>query len=192
MKRVCVYAGSNLGAHPDYVHHAKELGRALVNNGLELVYGGSRLGLMGELANQVLVLGGSVTGVMPTGLFRGEVVHTGLTQLIEVKDMHERKATMSRLADAYIALPGGFGTFEELFEMICWAQIGIHQKPIGIFNIAGYYTPLLQMIDHSIAAGFVKEEHKQLLLSASDSESLIQLLQSYVTPVFGNKWNQLS
>ncbi|MET3292005.1 TIGR00730 family Rossman fold protein [Brevibacillus fluminis] len=192
MKRVCVYAGSNLGAHPDYVHHAKELGRALVNNGLELVYGGSRVGLMGELANQVLELGGSVTGVMPTGLFRGEVVHTGLTQLIEVKDMHERKSTMSRLADAYIALPGGFGTFEELFEMICWAQIGIHQKPIGIFNIAGYYTPLLQMIDHSIAAGFVKEEHKQLVLSASDSESLIQLLQSYVTPVFGNKWNQLS
>lgn len=192
MKKICVYAGSNIGTHPDYVHHAIELGIEIAKSGLELVYGGSRVGLMGELANAVLTNGGRVTGVMPTGLFRGEVVHTGLTELIEVKDMHERKATMSRLADAYIALPGGFGTFEELFEVLCWAQIGIHKKPIGLFNIAGFYTPLLHMVEHSVTAGFVKEEHKQLLLFGTDSASLIQQLQSYIPPVFGSKWNQLS
>lgn len=192
MKKICVFAGSNVGNHPDFLHHARQLGIELAKNGLELVYGGSKIGLMGELANQVLEHGGRVTGVMPTGLFRGEMAHTGLTELIEVKDMHERKATMSKLADAYIALPGGFGTYEELFEVISWAQLGIHQKPIGVFNIAGYYTPLIEMVDHSVRAGFVLEAHKQLLLSASDSATLIQKLKDFKTPVFGNKWSQLS
>jgi uncharacterized protein (TIGR00730 family) len=187
MKRICVFAGSNVGAHSDYVFHAQELGREIAENGFELVYGGSKVGLMGEVANKVLEHGGKVIGVMPTGLFISEKVHTSLTELIEVKDMHERKATMSHLADAYIALPGGYGTFEELFEAVSWARLGIHKKPIGIFNIAGYYTPLLEMIDHAIKAGFVQEAHKKLFVAANDSQSLIRKLKEYEPPVFGNK-----
>jgi uncharacterized protein (TIGR00730 family) len=192
MKRICVFAGSNLGSNIEYTLHAQELGKEMAENGFELVYGGSKIGLMGEVANKVLEYGGKVTGVMPTGLFRGEMVHTGLTELIEVKDMHERKATMSDLADAYIALPGGYGTFEELFEVISWAQLGIHKKPIGIFNIASYYTPLIDMIDHAVRGGFVQEAHKQLFVSASDSQTLLKKLKEFQSPEFGNKWNQLS
>ncbi len=192
MKKICVFAGSNLGTHPKYKLHAQELGEEIAKNGLELVYGGSRFGLMGEVANKALEHGGNVIGVMPTGLFRGELVHTGLSQLIEVKDMHERKATMGDLSDAYIALPGGYGTFEELFEVVSWAQLGIHQKPIGLLNIEGYYVPLLDMIDHAIKSGFVQEAHKQLLVSAEDSRTLIQKLKEYQPSVMKNKWNQLS
>ncbi|BCJ87072.1 LOG family protein [Effusibacillus dendaii] len=192
MKRICVFAGSNLGTHPDYRQSAVRLGEEIVKNGLELVYGGSKVGLMGEVANKVLEHGGRVIGVMPTGLFRGELVHTDLSELIEVKDMHERKAVMGKLADAYIALPGGLGTFEELFEAASWSQLGIHQKPIGVLNIADYYTPLIGMIEHAVNAGFVKDVHKQLLIAASDAGTLIQKLKQYRPPTLGNKWNQLS
>ncbi|UOF92410.1 TIGR00730 family Rossman fold protein [Fodinisporobacter ferrooxydans] len=192
MKRICVFAGSNLGSNPEYTTAAQDLGKAIAQNGFELVYGGSKVGLMGEVANQVLAHGGKAIGVMPTGLFRGEIVHTGLTELIQVKDMHERKATMGNLADAYIALPGGYGTFEELFEVISWAQLGIHKKPIGVFNIAGYYSPLIEMIDHAIRGGFVQEVHKELLVSASDSQTLLKKLAEFRTPVFGLKWKQFS
>jgi uncharacterized protein (TIGR00730 family) len=192
VKRICVFAGSNLGAHPKYKVQAQQLGEEIAKNGLELVYGGSRVGLMGEVANTVLAHGGTVIGVMPTGLFRGELVHTGLSQLIEVKDMHERKATMGDLSDAYIALPGGYGTFEELFEVVSWAQLGIHQKPIGLLNIEGYYTPLLNLIDHAVQQGFVQEKHKELLVSAEDARTLIRLLDEYQRPEFGNKWTQLA
>jgi uncharacterized protein (TIGR00730 family) len=191
VKRICVFAGSNLGTHPMYKRHAQQLGEEIARNGLELVYGGSKVGLMGEVANAVLEHGGKVIGVMPTGLFRGEIVHTGLSQLIEVKDMHERKATMGNLSDAYIALPGGFGTFEELFEVVSWAQIGIHRKPIGLLNVEGYYVPLLDMVDHAVKAGFVQEANKQLLLSADDSRALIQRLREYQPLTMKNKWNQL-
>ncbi|MFW5433986.1 TIGR00730 family Rossman fold protein [Paenibacillus apiarius] len=191
MKKICVYAGSNLGNHPDFAAKSKQLGRLMAERQLELVYGGSNVGLMGEVANEMLRLGGKVTGVMPRGLFRGEIVHTQLTELIEVKDMRERKATMSDLADAFIALPGGFGTFEELFEMISWGQLGIHKKPIGVLNIEGYYTPMMEMVRHSIHAGFVKAEHEQLILNSAEPAELLDQLSSYVPPVFGNKWNQL-
>lgn len=133
MKKICVYAGSNLGAQPEFQAHARQLGEEIVKNGFELIYGGSRIGLMGEVADTVLTLGGTVTGVMPKGLFAGEIVHTGLSELIEVEDMHQRKATMNGLADGFIALPGGYGTFEELFEALCWAQIGIHKKTSRYF-----------------------------------------------------------
>ncbi|MCL6442720.1 MAG: TIGR00730 family Rossman fold protein [Alicyclobacillus sp.] len=192
MKRICVFAGSNLGTDPEYKLCSQKLGKAIVQNGLELVYGGSKVGLMAEVANEVLNHGGRVIGVMPTGLFRGEMVHTGLSQLIEVKDMHERKATMNRLSDAFVALPGGYGTFEELFEVISWAQLGIHQKPVGVLNIAGYFTPLLNMIDHAVKAGFVQEAHKKLLVSASDPVSLIEKMRNYQAPILGNKWQQFS
>lgn len=188
MKWVCVFAGSNPGAHPAYLAHAQRLGEAIAAGGMGLVYGGSRMGLMGEVANRVLANGGQVIGVMPTGLFRGELVHTGITQLIEVKDMHERKATMGNLSDAYIALPGGYGTFEELFEVISWAQLGIHRKPIGLLNVEGYYEPLLHMVDHAIQAGFVQDRGRALLVAAADSEELLARVQAYQPPSLEDKW----
>ena len=154
MKTVCVYSGSNMGENPEYKKKAAELGAYIAGKGLRLVYGGSRTGLMGVIADPVLENGGEVTGVMPKGLFQGEVVHQRLTELVEVGGMHERKAKMMELSDGFIAMPGGFGTFEELFEVLCWAQIGIHQKPIGLYNISGYFEPLLEMLKHSVQEGF--------------------------------------
>jgi len=191
MRKICVFAGSNLGSNSQFKISARELGEVLVDKGIELVYGGSNTGLMGEVANRVLELGGTVTGVMPKGLFRGEVVHRGLTTLIEVEDMHQRKAKMSELADGYIALPGGFGTLEELFEVICWAQIGIHQKPIGIFNIDQFYSPLLHTITHMIEAGFVKASHQNLFVAGSDAVELVEGMLNYQSPILENKWDKV-
>lgn len=154
MKTVCVYSGSNMGADPEYKKKAAELGFYIAEKGLRLVYGGSRMGLMGVIADTVLENGGEVVGVMPKGLFTGEIVHQQLTELIEVSGMHERKAKMSELAEGFIAMPGGFGTFEELFEVLCWAQIGIHQKPIGLYNVNGYFEPLLKMLDTAFKKAF--------------------------------------
>jgi uncharacterized protein (TIGR00730 family) len=192
VKRICVFAGSNLGTDPKFKFHAQELGETIARDGLELVYGGSRVGLMGEVANKALEHGGTVIGVMPTGLFAGEFVHPRLSQLIEVKDMHERKAVMGKLSDAYIALPGGYGTFEELFEAVSWAQLGIHRKPIGLLNVAGYFNPLLDMIEHAVTAGFMQDAHRHFIVSADDSVSLIQKLRGYRPPVTKNKWDQLA
>ncbi|MGG0188147.1 TIGR00730 family Rossman fold protein [Bacillus rhizoplanae] len=192
MKRICVFAGSNVGERPEFQAEARQLGEILVQNNIELVYGGSCVGLMGEVANQVLELGGRVTGVMPRGLFRGEIVHQGLTELIEVETMHERKAKMSELADAFIALPGGYGTFEELFEVVCWSQIGIHEKPVGLLNIAEFYTPLLQMVDRAAEEGFMNPSNKKLLVSAKTANELIPKMKEYKRPVMGNKWKQLT
>ncbi|MEI4830054.1 TIGR00730 family Rossman fold protein [Bacillus sp. FJAT-53711] len=192
MKRICVFAGSNVGERPEFQAEARQLGEILVQNNIELVYGGSCVGLMGEVANQVLELGGRVTGVMPRGLFRGEIVHQGLTELIEVETMHERKAKMSELADAFIALPGGYGTFEELFEVVCWSQIGIHEKPVGLLNIAEFYTPLLQMVDRAAEEGFMNPSNKELLVSAKTANELVPKMKEYKRPVMGNKWKQLT
>lgn len=191
MRKICVFAGSNLGERSEFQAQAK-LGEVLVQNNYELVYGGSCVGLMGEVANQVLQLGGRVTGVMPRGLFRGEIVHEGLTELIEVETMHERKAKMSELSDAFIALPGGYGTFEELFEVACWSQIGIQEKPVGVLNIADFYSPLLQMIDRAAEEGFMNPSNKELIVSAATVEELISQMRDYKRPVMGNKWKQLS
>src|SRR5260370_39829315 len=148
MRRICVFAGSNVGVRPEYSEAARALGRELVKRGLGLVYGGASVGLMGVLENTVLAEGGEVIGVMPRGLFRREVPHMGLTEMHEVNSMHERKALMADLADGFIALPGGFGTFDELFEITTWAQIGLHSKPIGVLDVAGSFAPLIALIVH--------------------------------------------
>lgn len=191
MKSICVFAGSNVGEHPDYQLQTSELGKLIAEKNCRLVYGGSRIGLMGEIANAVLKNGGEVVGIMPKGLFSGEIVHQGLTEFIEVATMHERKAKMSELADGYIALPGGLGTFEELFEVLCWAQIGIHQKPVGLFNIRNYFGPLMAMIDNSITAGFSNASHLSLINIADRPNELIGQLENYIPKTLEKKWKQL-
>ncbi|EJL22085.1 TIGR00730 family Rossman fold protein [Brevibacillus sp. BC25] len=191
MKRICVYAGSNPGVNPLFERYALELGKELVGRGLELVYGGSSMGLMGRVANAVLEGDGKAIGVMPTGLFRGEIVHKGLTELHEVLTMHERKAKMIDLSDGFIALPGGLGTFEEIFEVVSWGQIGIHQKPIGLLNVDGYYTPLMQMVEHATEAGFIPAMQGELILCESDPAILLDRMRDYTPPVKVNKWSEL-
>jgi len=192
MKAICVFAGSNLGNHPDYQLKAAELGLYMAQEQYRLVYGGSNMGLMGVIANTVIAQGGEVTGIMPKGLFKGEIVHQELTEFIEVEDMHERKATMGKLSDGFIALPGGFGTYEELFEVLCWSQIGIHTKPIGILNVCGYFDPLLNMINYSVQEGFSKPSNLSLINVSSDPIDLIQRMENYVPQESENKWKQLN
>lgn len=190
MKRICVYAGSNPGVHPLYTETARELGAEIARRGYELVYGGSTMGLMGSTADAVLEQGGTAIGVMPRGLFRGEMAHRSLTQFYETADMHERKAKMAELSDAFIALPGGYGTFEELFEALSWGQLGIHQKPVGILNIDGYYTPLVQLVEQAVSAGFMPATHRELLLVDSTPAGLLDKLAAYQRPTLANKWSQ--
>ena len=192
MKRICVYSGSNLGFRPEYRESAIALGKVFADNEIELVYGGSKIGLMGEISNEVLINKGKVIGVMPKGLFSGEMVHKNLTNLIEVKNMHERKETMSNLADGFICLPGGLGTYEELFEMLSWAQLGIHKKPIGILNIAKFFDPLLNLLHNTCSEGFMKESNLQLISISDNPEILIKKMQTYTPPIMKNKWSELS
>ncbi|RAS73853.1 TIGR00730 family Rossman fold protein [Priestia endophytica] len=187
MKRVCVFAGSNMGLNPEYAKQARELGRVIAMNGFHLVYGGSKLGLMGEVANGALEQGGHVTGVMPRGLFKEEIAHRGVSDFIEVADMHERKAKMSELSDMYVALPGGYGTFEELFEVICWAQIGIHKKPIGLLNVEGYYDPLLQLIEHTVNSGFMPRVHGQYVMQGSNPKCLLEYMLDFIPEGYKSK-----
>ncbi|MBH0230281.1 TIGR00730 family Rossman fold protein [Halobacillus yeomjeoni] len=177
MKRICVFAGSSKGSHPSYESKTKELGKVFAEKGIELVYGGAKSGLMGVLADSILKHGGKVTGIMPTHLFDKEIIHPDITKLIEVETMHERKAKMSELADGYIALPGGFGTFEELFETVSWAQIGLHKKPMALFNIHRYYTPLMKLIEHSIEAGFVPEQNRELIFESEDPHQILSWME---------------
>ncbi|MGE6630144.1 TIGR00730 family Rossman fold protein [Bacillus sp. NPDC077027] len=192
MKTICVFAGSNPGVNEVYKQKAMELGAYMAEQGISLVYGGSRIGLMGAIADEMLKRGGRVIGVMPKGLFRGEVVHQELTELIEVEGMHERKAKMSELADGFIAMPGGFGTYEELFEVLCWAQIGIHQKPIGLYNVNGYFETLIEMVKFSIKEGFSNESHLQLLHTSAQPDELIDQMVAYQYPELKQKWTELS
>lgn len=191
MKRICVFAGSNPGVHTAFSESAEQLGYELLARKLDLVYGGSKLGLMGRVANTVLDGGGHVIGVMPTGLFRGEIVHTNLTELHEVSTMHERKAKMNELADGFIALPGGYGTFEEIFEVVSWGQIGIHNKPIGLLNVEGYYTPVMELVKHATEAGFIPETATPLLICESDPAVLLDRMHEYRPPEKVNKWSEL-
>jgi uncharacterized protein (TIGR00730 family) len=170
---------------------AEELGSELVKGGYDLVYGGSRVGLMGRLADTVLRQGGRAIGVMPKGLFRGEIVHTELTELHEVMNMHERKGKMGELADAFIALPGGFGTFEEIFEVVSWGAIGLHRKPIGLLNVDGYYNPIMNMVDQGVQAGFIHPSHAPLLICESNPAVLLEKLNSYQPAAGVNKWSEL-
>ncbi|WP_434296187.1 TIGR00730 family Rossman fold protein [Clostridium sporogenes] len=191
MKRICVYSGSNLGLRSEYKESAKLLGKILAENKIELVYGGSRIGLMGEISNEVLRNNGKVIGVMPKGLFSGEMVHENLTKLIEVENMHERKQTMAELSDGFIALPGGLGTFEELFEVLSWAQLGIHKKPIGILNISNFFDPLLHMIKNTCTEGFMNESNIKLISVSDTPSELIKQMKNYVPPLMKNKWREL-
>ena len=182
MKRICVFAGSNAGVRDEYRAAAEQLGRTLVERGIALVYGGARVGLMGVLADTVLAGRGDVTGVMPEALVAKEVAHNGLADLRVVGSMHERKALMAELADGFIALPGGWGTWEEFFEVLTWAQLGLHDKPCALLNIAGYFTPMLAAVEHSIAEGFVKQESRPMVITAASSGELIDRMLAYEPP----------
>lgn len=179
MKNLCVYCGASTGNAPYYADAARALAQQFVDHDLQLIYGGGNIGLMGILANEVLRLGGEVTGVIPQLLMEREVGHMALTQLHIVKDMHERKAMMAELSDGFIAMPGGIGTLEELFEMLTWHQIGFHKKPVGILNVNGFYDGLLFFLRHQVEQGFLKPEHHALLLQSSDVADLIRQLQTF-------------
>ncbi|MFC0168814.1 TIGR00730 family Rossman fold protein [Pseudoduganella danionis] len=176
MKAICVYCGANPGHDARYAEAARALGRAMVEQNLALVYGGGNVGLMGVIADEVLKYGGEVTGVIPTALVEREVGHTGLTRQFIVKDMHERKAMMASLADGFIAMPGGMGTLEELFEMLTWSQLGIHRKPVGLLNVAGFYDQLAGFISHASAQGFIRPEHVALMQLEAEPEHLLRRL----------------
>jgi uncharacterized protein (TIGR00730 family) len=182
IRRVCVFCGSNIGARPVYRAAAKALGALLVGQGVGLVYGGSDVGLMGEIADTVLADGGEVIGVIPQALVRKEVAHARLTELRVVASMHERKAMMVDLSDAFIALPGGFGTFDELCEVLSWAQLGLHQKPVGMLNVGGYFDSLRAMFDHAVAQGFLRPEHRSMLLEDTDPRGILNRLRQYSPP----------
>ncbi|UQZ84140.1 LOG family protein YvdD [Paenibacillus konkukensis] len=191
IRRICVFSGSNPGNHSDYEDAALRLGEALAVHGIDLVYGGASVGLMGRVADKVLSMGRQAIGVMPTGLFRGEIAHTGLSEFHEVKTMHERKQLMADLSDAFIRMPGGLGTYEELFEAACWSQIGIHKKPIGLLNVRGFYNPLIAMLEHTAKEGFMREENLGLLVVESDPALLVERLLRYVPVEQGKKWVEL-
>jgi uncharacterized protein (TIGR00730 family) len=176
MKSICVYCGANAGVSPVYAEAARALGRALVARDLALVYGGGNVGLMGIIADEVLRVGGEVTGVIPTALVEREVGHTGLTRQFIVKDMHERKAMMAELSDGFIAMPGGMGTLEELFEMLTWSQLGIHAKPIGLLNVDSFYDSLTGFIRHATEQGFIRPQHAALIIVESDPQNLLRRL----------------
>lgn len=191
MKRICVYAGSNVGVRQEYQDAARALGQELVARGLGLVYGGGHVGLMGVLADAVLAGGGEVIGVMPAALFPNEVAFRNVTQFYEVGSMHERKAMMAEMADGFIALPGGFGTYDELFEMITWSQIGLHSKPIGLLNVAGFFEPLLAMVRHSSNEGFISPTHADLIMHEETPQALLKSFAAYVPKPPQGKWKNL-
>ena len=190
MRRVCVYAGSNPGNDLIYAQAARELADLLAERGTGLVYGGGRVGLMGVLADTALAAGGEVIGVMPQALVDREIAHEGLTELRVVASMHERKALMAELSDAFVAVPGGIGTLEELIEIYTWSQLGIHAKPCGVLNVDGYYDHLAAFLDHAVAAGFLKAEHRAVLSVASEPGELLERLAAYV-PRTVAKWTEL-
>ncbi len=183
MKTICVFCGSRLGNRPAYREAALAMGKAIAQQSCNLVYGGGNVGLMGLVADAVLEGGGQVVGVIPEFLSAKEVAHDRITELYVVNSMHERKALMAELSDAFITLPGGFGTLEEFCEILSWAQLGLHQKPQGLLNIEGYYTPLLELFDRTVAEGFVQPTFRHLVVSAVDPESLLSKLQAYQPPV---------
>ena len=179
MRRVCVFCGSNVGDLPEYAEAARAMGRALASQGLELVFGGGRIGLMGVVADTVLEHGGRVTGVIPRALEARELAHRDLTELRVVDSMHQRKAMMEELSDAFIALPGGIGTFEEILEILTWAQLEIHPKPAGLLNVAGYYDLLLGLLDQAVAAGFMPGSSLDVLYTGEDAGALIEACRQH-------------
>jgi uncharacterized protein (TIGR00730 family) len=182
MKRIAVFCGSSSGNNGIYSKQAEALGRVLAGRGIELVFGGGKVGLMGILADAMLRAGGTVTGVIPRFLNVKEVAHDGLTEIITVETMHERKALISRMSDGFLALPGGFGTLEELFEMLTWGQLGLHGKPVGILNVNGYFTNILGNLDTMVEEGFLKAVNRDMLLVSEQIEDLLNRMGSYIAP----------
>ena len=187
MQRICVYCGSNRGTSPVYAEAARGLADALVHHDFELVYGGAAKGIMGVLADAVLANGGAVHGVIPKFLQDREIAHGGLTQLHVVASMHERKTMMAELADGFVALPGGFGTIEELIEIVTWAQLRFHEKPCGILNVNGYFDDLLRFFDRAEQDGFLRSENRGLVLVDSDADGLLGQFERYTAPCV-DKW----
>ena len=187
LRAVAVYCGSNIGTDPAYAAAAASLGQTLAGRGIRLVYGGGHVGLMGILADTVLGNGGEAYGVITRALKEKEVAHSGLTSLTVVETMHERKAAMADAADAFVMLPGGYGTLDEFFEVVTWTQLGIHAKPCGVLDVAGYFEPLVALLDGASRAGFVRPVHRGLVLTDSDPGALLDRLAAW-TPVTASKW----
>jgi uncharacterized protein (TIGR00730 family) len=186
IKRICVFCGSSPGARPEYIQAARQVGAILAQRKTGLVFGGGKVGMMGQLAQAALENNGEVIGVIPKGLHERRVAFTGLTDLRVVATMHERKALMAELSDGFMALPGGLGTLEEIFEIMTWAQLGMHQKPCGLLNVAGYFTPLLAFLDHVVAQGFLDMPHRSMILSAEEPEELFRQFECY-KPIIADK-----
>lgn len=182
IQSICVFCGSSAGEDPKYLEAASEMGKLLAEEEIELVYGGSRVGMMGRLADTVLGAGGRVTGVIPRALMDREVAHRELQDLRVVESMHERKAQMEELADAFVALPGGLGTLEELCEVLTWSQLGLHRKPCGILDVGGYYQPLIRFLDHMVREGFLGTSARSMVLVESSSERLLERMRAYQAP----------
>jgi len=187
MKRICVFCGSSTGRNPAYAEAAKRLGAALARRGLELVYGGGTVGLMGTVANAALAAGGRVVGVIPKALQLRELAHVNLTSLHVTGSMHERKARMAELSQGFIALPGGLGTLEEFAEIVTWAQLGIHARPCGLLDVDGYWRPLVTFLDHAVEEGFVSPLHRQLILIDTDPDVLLDRFAAWQPPTV-EKW----
>jgi uncharacterized protein (TIGR00730 family) len=188
MRSICVYCGSADKIHPDYLSAARQMGLAIAQRGLELIYGAGSTGLMGALADSTLQAGGQVTGVIPHYFNTPRLAHRALTRLEVVDTIQQRKARMAELADAFIALPGGFGTLEELFEMLTWAQIGLHHKPIGLLNVRGYFDPLLALVDRARTEGFIYAEHRTLFTYAEEPAALLKTLEDHHPPEGLDRW----
>jgi len=188
MKRICVFCGSNAGARSEYAEAARALATVLAERKLGIVYGGGNVGLMGVLADAALARGGEVIGVIPQKLVDKEVAHRGVTELRIVETMHERKALMNDLSDAFLALPGGFGTLDEFFEVLTWAQLGFHGKPCALLNVSGYYDGMLAMLDHAVTERFLRPAHRELVIADTDPLRLLQRLSAFV-PAPKGKWS---
>jgi uncharacterized protein (TIGR00730 family) len=186
--RLCVFCGSATGVRTTYADAARALGTALARRGIGLVYGGGSIGLMGVLADAVLAAGGCVTGVIPRGLYSAEIAHAGLTEMRVVSSMHERKAVMASLSDAFVALPGGLGTFEELLEMLTWLQLGIHRKPVALLDVDGYWRGLRALLDDAVAAGFVEPARAAMLLVERDPDGLLDRVIAWTPPALPRIW----
>ena len=187
MKSIVVFCGSSSGHDPEFLVFAKELGAAIASRGARLIYGGAKVGLMGCIADAVLAQGSEVIGIIPRFLSIKEVAHEGLSQLLIVENMHERKTKMFEVGDAFIALPGGFGTLEELFEVVTWAQLGLHQKPIGILNVNDFYDPLIAQLDHMVSSGLLKQENRDLIMIDGTVDGLLAKMEAY-QPISAKKW----
>jgi uncharacterized protein (TIGR00730 family) len=188
IKLICAYAGSSDRMHPGYLEAARQMGRAIAERGISLAYGAGSTGLMGALADGALEAQGEVLGVIPEMFNTPQLMHNRLTRLEVVKTMHQRKARLAEISDAFIALPGGYGTFEELFEILTWAQIGLHRKPIGLLNARNYFDPLLTLIDHARREGFIYEEHRQFISANEDPALLLEALENHRYPAGLDRW----